>query len=258
MPLTKSWMYPCNVYDMSAFCWHWILGQGLLQQGHSDDDPMGKRTDLTRFLALRSLPYMVTDLCYRQDMKESNRLGCVFGMSSVYFLLYHEGWVAARSGASPLDACLQIPTFTVNAPSEACNLLFNHSSSVPVSLGGQSSLMDWCTLFVSQDSQIMLSTLDERRWLSCAVGSSWMTLPIIAVKVGLKAAYALCDHVAPWQSGLIWKEMEMACLSRLGLSADILQSDSIRSIKEWIQLRRYDSVLSMILTDEFTQKSSDS
>lgn len=203
-PPVKDRWWPCRVIILSAHCFSWIFSQGLILEP-------GKGYYLTHryheFMKLISS----SDPCTRILMRsEANVRGCIWGISQVYFLSYHELWHAIKIGKK--TACETVGLtenlfFSCRVASQ-----FYHSRN---RTGSNSAIVDWCSVFISPSSQHHLSVRDWQRWLVCLHGSIFLTSHAMS-KLKLPSAYAFasCSHDLPWHSSSLWRGVESYCLTQ--------------------------------------------
>lgn len=147
---------------------------------------------------------------------EANVRGCVWGLTAVYYPLYHEGWrVPAghdRAAACATAAASVAGSFVIVNTSVACSLLFGGRVQL-AGTGSRSSLVDWCGFFVGPSDDVDVRAGGEawRRWLACLFGYA-----VFAGKLGQYGApvsqlLGVCEHDLPRHSAPTWRLAEAFC-----------------------------------------------
>merc|ERR1712070_212553 len=110
----------------------------------------------------------ITTVCQTPTMASQKQVqSCIWGISSGYFPLYHEAWLATKCrDVSFLRGCLNSPSGHPlgNYNSEVpCRVLFRVPSATT---GSSSSLIDWCSLFVPPTAQHNIDRPNARKWVA--------------------------------------------------------------------------------------------
>jgi len=195
---SRSWLYPCNEFNASEWCFTWIFGQGMIYR----EGEQGVTWRLSRFLSTSNF----THLCLSGMASESNVRGCIFGISA-HYAFYHDGWVAVKRGGDPLQTCLRSPLLTVAMPA-ICYALFNQSITVLNESQSASSLMDWCSLIVTHEKH--LSDLLFSRWVMCLRASTFLNKRWLHALMS-DPIHQLCTYDLPWQAGTSWLRARRVC-----------------------------------------------
>lgn len=207
---SDDFLYPCTSGPLSGWCFQWMFAQLMYQ-------PYGAQ----QLAAWKAYPKHVTQVCFEPAMRgEQQRNGCVWGLSWPMFIFYHEVWVAHKQGSTltPLEVCLQVPISLTSNGFALCPPLIDRDTPLLQTSGSNSSLVDWCALFVPGP---VVDAHGLRLWRTCIESSTVSVL----FQIGLGNLKALdflaffCRHDLPWQNAPEWREMEAHCIGRLNLAA---------------------------------------
>ena len=148
----------------------------------------------------------------------SQLLGCIWGMSSALYPLFHYGVTALGSTETMLQGCLNSSKEITVPPRRAqiyCPLLFGNRFQKPARWS-TSSLVQWCSLFVPPRSEWNMSYADWQRWLACVEGSRFFT-----------RFQSSCSHDVLVNRSMVasrsslWDEVEAYCKSINGLYSSL-------------------------------------
>jgi len=201
-----DFLRPCTTSPLSAWCFQWmfinVAGSGTQKKWRS------------HHAALLAFPDHVAELCASPSLAgASQRNGCIWGMSWATYIFFHEMWLAEQTNEplTPLEVCLQLPSVFTLVPQVMCPGLANLSTPLVRRSGSDSSLVDWCALFVRGP---IVDAHGRRRWLTCLEGASASIIfHIVKGVLPITSWLAFCRHDLPWQNSAEWRDMEAKCLS---------------------------------------------
>merc|ERR1712086_759645 len=160
---TCNYFHPCHLFDASAICFMYFFSR-------SADN---KVTDLPFIYAAQNSQERITHVCSSSEIPNTKILGCIWGLSANIFPLFNL-CIASAGLERQRTSCLLAGKLSSVASRRAmiyCPLVFKTEIQ---RLGSNSSLIEWCSLFVNHKAQLNMTDRDWQWWFACLEGASAM------------------------------------------------------------------------------------
>jgi len=162
-----DWAFPCQTsspFEQHCFFWNALIGW----RGVTD----------WRLKTVSTVTGHVSRACFDLPMdSETVRLGCITGVSTVYFP--HYDWAVAGPADSAVtpneETCSKFPgpLIALGLPAGPCKMLFDPQRSPPQHTS-PITLVAWCSHFI--DPAAGSSAANAERWMACVGGLDWTAL----------------------------------------------------------------------------------
>ena len=164
-------LYPCDSYALSAMCFVWLFAKFDTYESR----PGGRLAPYdARVRGLRTqFDGIIIHVCVQMKAPESRVADCIFGLSAIFFVYYHE-MAGVGSHTSLMEACMRVPvTFGLGDSRFHCPVLVQDFISVGFDPSlGTGSLMEWCDIVSRRTWRDEFR--DQHRISACIVGSLLM------------------------------------------------------------------------------------